>query len=38
VTLLKILLPELADLLDDLARDRGLTAHIGRGIPLDLDS
>lgn len=38
VTLLKTVLPELADLLDDLARDRGLAAHIGRGIPLDLDS
>ncbi|MCD9904262.1 hypothetical protein LUR56_37965 [Streptomyces sp. MT29] len=36
VTVAKTVIPEIADLLDDVVRDRAIVAHIGRGIPLDL--
>ncbi|MFD8118685.1 hypothetical protein [Streptomyces microflavus] len=38
VTIAKTVIPEVADLLDDVARDRAVVAHIGRGVPLDLSS
>ncbi|MFB8023569.1 hypothetical protein ACFC36_33905 [Streptomyces rubiginosohelvolus] len=38
VTRARTVIPEVADLLDDVVRDRGVVRHIGRGVPLSLSS
>ncbi|MCX4523906.1 hypothetical protein OHA69_40680 [Streptomyces anulatus] len=38
VTVATTVIPEIADLLDDVARGRGIVRHIGRGVPLNLSS